>query len=373
MKLKNPFTISGYVSPQYFCNRQQETKRIFEAIDNQRNLTIISHRRLGKSGLIHHAFHLHSQNSKLHYVYVDLMHTTSMQELIQAFAKSVIGKFDNKTTQVIKRFGNIVKSIRPNITIDSITGQPNIELNHIPGSRIESSLEEVFSYIKSLDVQVVIAFDEFQQILNYAEKNVEALLRSHIQQTQNAVFIYSGSQKHLLMSMFHDYSRPFYQSTEILNLEKIDENEYQKFIINHFELSKYKIDPLVVNLILNLTIGHTYYVQYLCNRIFSLREKNIDSILVKEMLLKILQENEVVYFNYRNLLTKHQFNLLEAIAKEEGVSQPTSKEFLNNYKLGAVSTVKSSLKALQNKEMIFEEKGSWYVYDVFFSKWLERI
>ena len=372
MKINNPFTTIGYVSPEYFCDRQQETQRLIDAIDNQRNLTVISHRRLGKSGLIHHAFHVHSQNSKLRYVYVDLMHTTNLKEFVHSFAKSIIGKFDSKTTQMMRRFGNIVKSIRPNITIDTITGQPNIELNFLPGATTASSLEEVFAYIKSLNVQVVIAFDEFQQILNYPEKNVEALLRSHIQQTPNAVFIYSGSQKHLLLSLFNDYSRPFYMSTEILNLDKIDEIEYQKFIQNHFKKSKCTIDPLVINLILDLTNRHTYYVQYLCNRLYSLRKKNIDSNQVKEMLLKILQENEVVYFNYRNLLTRQQFNLLEAIAKEGSISKPTSKDFINKNKLGAVSTVKSALKALQSKEMVYEEKGSWYVYDVFFSKWLER-
>lgn len=51
-------------------------------------------------------------------------------------------------------------------------------------------------------------------------------------------------------------------------------------------------------------------------------EKNVDA------LLKILKENEVIYFNYKVLLTGNQFRLLEAIAKEGGVSKPTSKDFI---------------------------------------------
>jgi AAA+ ATPase superfamily predicted ATPase len=56
-KIQNPFLLFGYEGPNYFCDRQIETDKIVEAMENGRNLTLISPRRMGKSGLIHNAFY----------------------------------------------------------------------------------------------------------------------------------------------------------------------------------------------------------------------------------------------------------------------------------------------------------------------------
>ncbi|GBU26415.1 hypothetical protein R83H12_03112 [Fibrobacteria bacterium R8-3-H12] len=50
-KPKNPFLISGYHSPAYFCDRAAETKQIISALQSGRNISLISPRRIGKTGL----------------------------------------------------------------------------------------------------------------------------------------------------------------------------------------------------------------------------------------------------------------------------------------------------------------------------------
>ena len=52
----NPFIVEGYKSPEYFCDRIQETAVLDEHIQNQRNVALIAKRRLGKSGMIHNYF-----------------------------------------------------------------------------------------------------------------------------------------------------------------------------------------------------------------------------------------------------------------------------------------------------------------------------
>lgn len=56
MKTENPFIVSGYKSEEYFCDRKIETARLIDAIMNRRNITILSFRRIGKTGIIHHTF-----------------------------------------------------------------------------------------------------------------------------------------------------------------------------------------------------------------------------------------------------------------------------------------------------------------------------
>lgn len=52
----NPFVIGKYISDEYFCDREKETELLKKQMRNGRNVTIISDRRIGKSGLISHLF-----------------------------------------------------------------------------------------------------------------------------------------------------------------------------------------------------------------------------------------------------------------------------------------------------------------------------
>ncbi|MGM0647578.1 MAG: AAA family ATPase, partial [Bacteroidota bacterium] len=92
----------------------------------------------------------------------------------------------------------------------------------------------------------------------------------------------------------------------------------------------------------------------------------------EELMDNILQEKEYVFFNYRNILTSMQFNLLKAMAKEGKVSRPNSSDFIKRYDFTQASSVNAALKSLSDKEMIYKEYGNYKVYDVFLSKWLER-
>jgi hypothetical protein len=373
MKSINPFIVGRYEDPEYFCDRQEETNRIISAIENQRNLTLISNRRLGKTGLIQHVIHTNRSRKDLDFIYLDLMPTQNLHELISSLAKAVIGAIDNKTTKILRQFGSAVKSLRPRITVDSLTGKPVIDIITQEDVKAEASLEEIFEYIRHRQERIIIALDEFQQISNYPEKNTEARLRDQMQRSVNISFIFSGSQKHSLFSMFNDYNRPFYQSTELLTLNKIDRNKYHDFIIEQFTKGSRHLIAEVPDLILDLTDTYTYYVQYLCNKIYSNDAKQINAELVIKTLLTILKEQEVVYYNYRNLLTSSQFALLMAIAKEKGVKMITSGSFIQKHGLTSASTVASSLASLIDKEMIYQEDEKYFVYDIFFSRWLERL
>lgn len=56
LKLDNPFVVTGYFGPEYFCDREEETGSLISALKNGWNVSLISPRRLGKTGLIMHAF-----------------------------------------------------------------------------------------------------------------------------------------------------------------------------------------------------------------------------------------------------------------------------------------------------------------------------
>lgn len=77
--LSNPFLVYGYDSPRYFCDREVETQELLEAIQNGRNVSLISPRRMGKTGLIHNLFYyLQTQNADVACIYIDIYATKSL-------------------------------------------------------------------------------------------------------------------------------------------------------------------------------------------------------------------------------------------------------------------------------------------------------
>lgn len=373
MKIINPFLISGYISPKYFCNREKEEKNIISSINNQRNITMISLRRMGKTGLIKHVFYKLRNEKDIFLFYIDILPTLNLNDFINVFGNAIFGKINSTPDKAIKQVFKLFSKIKPAISYDPIIGQLNIEFGLSNEAEIVFTVNKIFNYLIKSNKRIIIAIDEFQQIMQYPEKNVETLLRTNIQKTININYIFSGSRKNILLSMFNGYSRPFYQSTEILELKYIEKNKYIEFIKEVFNKGKTSITTKEAELIINLSSGYTYYVQYLCNKLFAQNFNKLSSEIIYKTFNSILNEKEVIYYNYRNLLTKYQFKVLTAIAKENNVKAPSSKDFIYKYRLNTPSSVIRALKSLIKNEMVYEEKGVYQVYDVFFSRWLERI
>jgi uncharacterized protein len=372
----NPFPVSAYHGPDFFCDREDETKQLISHAQNGINSTLLSIRRMGKTGLIYHAFNKLEGKSEIECVYVDIYATQNLKEFTNYLNSAVLRALPEKKA-IGKKFLDWMKGFKPVISYDPITGQPDVSFEYSVPTQYEKSLQALFEFLDRQDVKILIAIDEFQQITQYPEKNVEALLRSFIQKLKNVHFIFSGSSEHLLNELFNNSKRPFFASTQLIHLKSIKENFYRNFISAHFEDHKRKVSREALDFILAWTRCHTYYTQALCNRMFSTGLKQIEIEHVHEECGKLLNENEASYYIYRNLLAPMQWALLKAIAKEERVYHPTARQFLQQHRVGTPANVQRALEALLNKEMVFvsqDEEGKYYqVYDCFLSRWLENL
>ena len=52
----NPFILSPNTPKAHFCDREKETQDLVRYLENGANITLISPRRYGKTGLIYHVF-----------------------------------------------------------------------------------------------------------------------------------------------------------------------------------------------------------------------------------------------------------------------------------------------------------------------------
>ena len=370
-KLVNPFITTGYISPEYFCNRHNETSRLLQAISSRRNVTLISLRRMGKTGLLKHTGFLLEKSSKpMAVLYIDLLPTMNGTEMLNTLS-SALFRLKKNEKNFFEKALSVLSNLRPKLSFDTLTGQPSVELKVESANDIQYGFDNVMQFISEIKQDIVFMFDEFQQITNYPEKNIEHLLRTVIQSYPKIPFIFSGSSKHMLEPMFMAANRPFYQSSELMYLDRIAQEDYRKFIMDLFQSENRIIEDDALTEIFKWARVHTFYVQYICNLLFETGEKIINTDMVYKIFYQILTSYEPLFSNYRNLLPAHQYKLLQAIASEDKVYQPTSGEFIKKHNLISASSVTTSLKALLQKEMIIHESDNWQVYDVFFSRWLE--
>lgn len=371
-RVLNPFSITSNIGAEYFCDRVKETEELANALSNGRNVTLVSPRRVGKTGLIHHLFQ--SLNSKeVQCFYVDLYSTSNLQEFTKVLVQEVLTRrITPFSEQVWSEITHFFGALRPVWGADPISGMPQCMIDIQP-QRVEWTLQQVFAYLEKSDVPCYVAFDEFQTIAEYADVKMEALLRSYIQQLKNVHFIFAGSKKHIMTEMFSSAKRPFYRSTQMMHIDVIDETIYYDFAFKHLSAHGQHMSEETFHELYTLVEGYTWNMQSLLNRLYQSGAEQIDYNTILSTLNQVLQEEMPSYQMICRLMTDRQLRVLRAVAKEGVVKEAGSNAFLQKYQLGAYSTVRSALLTMADKELIYQrDDGAYMIYEKFFGLWLKN-
>lgn len=374
--MENPFYITGIIPEPYFCDREKETTWFIRTLENKAHILLTSPRRMGKTQLIRHVFEQPSIKDNCYTFYTDIYPTTSLHELVLFLSKEIYSVLVPKGKAVIDKFLAGLHSLAGSIGYDPINGLPTFDIKlgdiHAP----ELTLEEIFRYLEQADKPCVFAIDEFQQIALYPEKNVEALLRAHIQKMNNCLFIYAGSNRHILENMFNSAAKPFYNSAEQIYLDCIPKDVYTAFANEQFSKAGRKILPEAVSLAYDLFEGHTYYVHNVLHNAFAYlnADKVIDESDIHEKLSNILEEKGRTFASVMNQLNFQQKETLIAIAKEGKARGVTSVAFVKKHALKSPSSVQYAISALLDKQLLTyqnEERTKTYsVSDRFLEMWI---
>ena len=372
---KNPFIVTGKIAPEYFCDRVAESAKLIKSISNGNNLVIISPRRMGKTGLIQFCYDKPEISGEYYTFFIDILHTSCLREFTFLLGKEIYETILPRSRKMLKLFIQTLKSIKGKFGFDPVSDLPvfNIELGDI--ERPEYTLDEIFQYLEHADKRCIVAIDEFQQIAKYPEKNIDALLRTHIQKQMNANFIFAGSGRHMMQKMLSSAARPFYNSADMMELKAIAPEIYVPFIVGHFEKCKRRIDPADVEKVYNLFKGHTYYIQKTFNEAFAETAEGGECTMdtIRAAIDEMIASNDTIFREILSNIPEKQKALLYAIAGEGEAERITSSEFIKRHGLTSASSVQSAAKKLLEKEIITETNKVFSVTDKLFSMWITRI
>ena len=369
--IENPFITYGYESADYFCDRREETKQLLELLTNGNHVALISPRRMGKTGLLCHCFAQPWVQEKYYTFLIDIYATKNLQDMVFQMGRHIISRLKPWGQSAVDQFLRFVTSLRTGISFD---GQGNASWNLGVGD-IKSpafTLEEIFNYLKAADRRCIVAIDEFQEIAHYPEQNVEALMRTYVQQCRNAVFVFSGSQKRMMSEMFSSPARPFYQSTSMMFLKPVALNEYELFSKRHFVAAHKLIDDGVMKSIYERFEGTTWYLQKVLNQLFATKDHAAIEDVDKAV-QSIVNQNEEAYKDTLYQLSVKQRDLLVAIGQEKKAGQITGMSFVKRHHLTSASSVQKAAQVLVEKQLVTHHQGVYEIYDKFMAEWLWKL
>ena len=370
-KRNNPFILSGYSGPLYFCNRQKETDWLIDQWQNERNVVLYSWRRMGKTALIRHLFHILSKKKKVRSLYVDLLGTSSQSDAVQRIATAVIDEFGSLNKGMSHILLKLVSHLGATIALDPFTGLPKVEFSLTNPPEPIPSLKAIGEFLVKQNTNVIMALDEFQQIVYYEDASAEATFRSWAQENPDIRLIFSGSHRHMMNSMFSESNRPFYRSAQLMELDPISSGDYSKFIKALFNKGNKKISQPQIDMILEWARFQTYYVQLTCNKLYG-RTDEVGTEDISAVMNETLEQESPLFGQFKMMLTSRQWQILKAIAIEENVPNPFSQSFIKKYDLGAASSVNAAIKALLDKEILIYWDESYTLHDTLLMRWMQR-
>lgn len=371
--LDSPFQYGKLAAGSTFVNRIREKQELKSNLYSGINTMLISPRRWGKSSLVKEAMkELVEERPDVRVCFLDVFTVRSEEEFYQLFAKEVIKATSNSWETWISNATEFLKTLSPKISIgvDPMTDF-SIGLEYHRVKENERELLELPEKIAcSKGIKIIVCIDEFQSLAglkNYG--HLEGEMRSVWQHHQKVSYCLYGSKRHMMIEIFNSSSKPFYRFGQLMFLQKIDETEWIKFIMNSFRRTGKEISTEDAGLIVEKVKSHSWYVQQLSHFVWSATRKAVTVEIVDKAFSQIVNTNLPLYVAECEALSITQLNLLIAIAKGESVL--TGATTMSKYKLGTPQNVSKNKIVLEQKDILDKTVEGFYFLDPVFEFWFK--
>jgi AAA+ ATPase superfamily predicted ATPase len=364
--VKNPFSYSDYVTGEAFCNRSKEQKDLVYYAQNSQNVLLYSHRRMGKTSLVHRVIHrLKKAKPTVKSVYLDLYGSLDENNFIDAILTG-LAQIESR----LERLLNQMAGLKIAGSIDPVTNLPILSASIKPREKpeyLEKALTILASYSKKQKLLVV--FDEFQEVAKYSEEGFEKRLRKVIQGHRNISYIFSGSQKHILIDMFDSAKRAFYKMARSYPLENIEMQHYVDWAQKLFKKKSVNVDREIIVDIVERCDYQPMYIQQFLFDLWRCDTLNLAALDEIQKSIIISQKNQFVVL--WDLLSQNQKKALWLLI-ETGGEGIYAAEQLVRVGFNSGSVLQRALMSLVEKE-ILSKNGAFQFQDAMFKKWVQNL
>jgi uncharacterized protein len=266
--------------------------------------------------------------------------------------------------------------LRPTMKIDPKDGDVSFSIEAAEKRKgldlLREILDEFGKVAESHKEGFHVVFDEFQELTELPEsKQVEGVMRSCIQTHKNVSYFFVGSRRRLLLAMFNEKKRPFFQSAINYPLGPLPEKEAVSFIVERFKAAGKDCPAGIAKEIYNAVGGYPAYIQRIPYSVYEMAKgKKITSDDYVKGVHRAIEEQKMYYESMLAPLSIQQKKLFSAIS-DEPTATLFSVSYMFNHDLGSFGGVQGAFKKLLNLDYIEKRNDDrYYVVDPVFALWL---
>lgn len=354
----------GLARGDAFCNRISERKHLKHNILHGVHTLIASPRRYGKTSLAQQAItELKLPSAMMEFTLVSDLHMT------QNIMSNTIGKLILQLVPTHKKAlllaNKFFSKLNPKLIIDTQMGAkieltPDIKSPHLG---IMELLLQIDQIAEAAGKRIIIFMDEFQQIALLDDHlTLEAAIRNAAQRMNNTCIIFSGSHRHLLQLMFDDKSRPLYHLCDRINLQRIHETDYEKYIQKVSQKRwHHLLSSDALQTIMELTHRHPYYLNVLCGRLY--RDDHLPTCHSIDLAWAEYISDESDRLGKEVAQLSHYQKLMLLLLAVKPFSQPTSKAVITKLHISTSNAAKCHRFLLENDYIYPEADGYFRITD----------
>jgi len=368
--MKNPFLFTNKVSNKYFCGRKKEIELFTSYIKNSQNILLYSKRRVGKSSLIQEIYENYLDKNIIK-VYLDIYDIVTPYDFANYLYKAIAISLPFDMIGSIKKLKDIFSKTTFSATLTN-NGDFKLKPEFITKDFediIEDALESFHKYLIKTNQKAVITIDEFQQITLIKNKKIDGLLRKYIQVHTNISYIFTGSKRHLLTSLFINQSSPLYEMANHMELKSIQEDIFFKFVDKKF---KSRLSNDIFNYLYQVANGESKLIQNICYHLYEKDKKYYNQNDIDKVINFILDEMDGSFRMLFDRLTITKKAILKIIAVSDGIDI-YKKELIAKYNLEK-NQITSNIKNLYEKDELIEYQNSKQIMiqNRTFELWIKR-
>ena len=361
----------GVATGEAFIGREAEIKMLSDNIKHGHHTLLLAPRRFGKTSLALNVL------KKLELPYVELnfhlaLSCKSIEKKILVGIQDILKSVSNKPEKLFKIFNDFLKKTKVNLSL-TIKGVFNVELG-IEHSKEEEIPENILAALKLAEhvlaeqnKKAVIFIDEIQEIDELdSSRQIEGAIREFAQKSKYLIFIFSGSNRRMLLHMFDNKAMPLYELCERITLERIAEEDYRLYLNKMAKRTWGKsLTEETFNDIMLLSERHPRRVYNLCFQLWRTYEKNKNGPSDKDVRntwnAYVEQRLKDVRYNLSRL-TRTQLTVLTLLAINMNGGL-TGKEAQHRTNL-ASSTITQALNVLEDNDYVERlGKGDYRIID----------
>lgn len=349
---------SGIAKGEAFCNRTGERKKLRQYIDAASHTVLMAPRRYGKSSLITQTM----LDGEYNYVWVDFLSVASSQDVIDKIrdaSKALLLQISPELKKLKIQATDKFKAMSPELNLSAVGQSLTLQLSPEKNTPIDEVLKGLDEYAGKVNKKAVLVFDEFQQISQLKDSHtVEALIRHAVERSVNITYLFSGSNRHMLSDMFSQHSRPLYRLCSLMQLDRIAEADYAKFISKAAQKRWVsKMPEAALKQIMQLTDRHPFYVNALCNELWFENDLPIAEAVEQVWNAYVMNHKSIIISDVISL-SINQKKLIRALsfAPEK---EPMGNAF--SQKINAsVPSIRQALNVLVMKDLVFQDSDGRY-------------